>query len=35
MGYADSFALLGVVLLVAALSVAMLKKGAVSGGGGH
>ena len=35
MGYADSFALLGVVLLVAALSVAMLKKGAASGGGGH
>jgi DHA2 family multidrug resistance protein len=35
MGYADSFALLGVILLVAALSVAMLKKGAASGGGGH
>jgi DHA2 family multidrug resistance protein len=35
MGYADSFALLGVILLAAALSVAMLKKGAASGGGGH
>jgi hypothetical protein len=35
MGYADSFALLGVILLAAALSVAMLKKGAASGGSGH
>ena len=35
MGYADSFALLGVVLSVAALLVAMLKKGAASGGGAH
>src|SRR6185369_14801619 len=35
MGYADSFALLGVILVAAALSVAMLKKGAASGGGGH
>ena len=35
MGYADSFALLGVILVAAALSVAMLKKGTASGGGGH
>ena len=35
MGYADSFALLGVVLSVAALLVAMLKKGAAAGGGAH
>jgi len=35
MGYADSFALLGVVLLVAALFVAMLKKGAAASGGAH
>jgi DHA2 family multidrug resistance protein len=35
MGYADSFALIGVVLLVAALSIAMLKKGSASGGGAH
>jgi DHA2 family multidrug resistance protein len=35
MGYADSFALIGVVLLVATLSIAMLQKGAVSGGGAH
>jgi hypothetical protein len=32
MGYADSFALIGVVLLVALLAVTMLRKGAVSGG---
>ena len=35
MGYADCFALLGVVLVLAAASVAMLKKGAGSGGGAH
>jgi DHA2 family multidrug resistance protein len=32
MGYADSFALIGVVLLVAVLAVTMLRKGAVAGG---
>jgi DHA2 family multidrug resistance protein len=35
MGYSDSFALLGAVLLLAAVSVALLRKGAVSGGGAH
>jgi DHA2 family multidrug resistance protein len=35
MGYADCFALLGFVLLVAAVMVAMLKKGATSGVGAH
>jgi MFS transporter, DHA2 family, multidrug resistance protein len=35
MGYADCFALLGVVLIVAVLPVAMLKKGAASGGAAH
>jgi MFS transporter, DHA2 family, multidrug resistance protein len=35
MGYADCFALLGVVLLVAAALVALLKKGAASGAGAH
>jgi MFS transporter, DHA2 family, multidrug resistance protein len=35
MGYADCFALLGVVLLVAAVMVALLKKGAASGAGAH
>jgi DHA2 family multidrug resistance protein len=35
MGYADCFALLGVVLLAAALVVALLKKGAVSSAGAH
>jgi MFS transporter, DHA2 family, multidrug resistance protein len=35
MGYADCFALLGVVLLLAALLVALLKKGAASGAGAH
>jgi MFS transporter, DHA2 family, multidrug resistance protein len=35
MGYSDSFALLGVVLLVAAVSIALLRKGAASGGGAH
>ena len=35
MGYADCFALLGVVLLAAILPVVMLKKGAASGGTAH
>ncbi len=35
MGYADCFALLGAVLLVAAALVALLKKGAASGAGAH
>ena len=35
MGYADCFALLGTVLLVAAALVALLKKGAASGAGAH
>jgi MFS transporter, DHA2 family, multidrug resistance protein len=35
MGYADCFALLGVVLLVAAVLVALLKKGTASGAGAH
>jgi len=35
MGYADCFALLGVVLLVAAVLVALLKKGAACGVGAH
>ena len=35
MGYADSFALIGVVLLLAALSIAMLQKGTASGGATH
>jgi MFS transporter, DHA2 family, multidrug resistance protein len=35
MGYADSFALIGVVLLAAVLSVAMLRKGAAVGGAAH
>jgi MFS transporter, DHA2 family, multidrug resistance protein len=35
MGYADCFALLGVVLLVAVAIVALLKKGAASGAGAH
>ena len=35
MGYADCFALLGVVLLIAAVLVALLKKGAASGAGAH
>ena len=35
MGYADCFALLGVVLLVAAALVALLKKGVASGAGAH
>jgi MFS transporter, DHA2 family, multidrug resistance protein len=35
MGYADSFALIGVVLVTAVLAVALLRKGAVSGGVAH
>jgi DHA2 family multidrug resistance protein len=35
MGYADCFALLGVVLLCAILTVAMLKKGTAAAGGAH
>jgi DHA2 family multidrug resistance protein len=35
MGYADCFALLGTVLLVATVMVALLKKGAASGAGAH
>jgi MFS transporter, DHA2 family, multidrug resistance protein len=35
MGYADSFALIGAVLLIAVLAVAMLRKGAASGGPAH
>jgi len=35
MGYADCFALLGVVLIVTLLPVALLRKGAASGGAAH
>jgi hypothetical protein len=35
MGYADSFVLIGVVLLVAVLTVTMLWKGAAAGGVAH
>ena len=35
MGYADTFAMVGVVLLVAVLAVAMLRKGAAAGGAAH
>jgi DHA2 family multidrug resistance protein len=35
MGYADSFALIGFVLLTAVLAVAMLRKGATAGGVAH
>jgi hypothetical protein len=35
MGYADSFALIGVVLLAAVFAVAMLRKGAAAGGAAH
>ena len=35
MGYADSFAMIGVVLLVAVLAVAMLRKGAAAGRAAH
>jgi DHA2 family multidrug resistance protein len=34
MGYSDSFALLGVILLLAASAIALLRKGTASGGGG-
>jgi len=34
-GYADCFALLGAVLVVATVLVALLKKGAASGAGAH
>jgi DHA2 family multidrug resistance protein len=35
MGYADCFGLLGIVLICAAVSVAVLKKGTAAGGGAH
>jgi DHA2 family multidrug resistance protein len=35
MGYSDSFGLLGVILLLAAVAVTLLRKGAASGGGAH
>jgi MFS transporter, DHA2 family, multidrug resistance protein len=35
MGYADAFALIGVVLLVAVLAVALLRKGTAAGGAAH
>jgi DHA2 family multidrug resistance protein len=35
MGYADSFALLGVVLLIAILPVALLRRGTASGSATH
>jgi DHA2 family multidrug resistance protein len=35
MGYADCFALLGVVLIAAVLPVVMMRKGSASGGGAH
>jgi MFS transporter, DHA2 family, multidrug resistance protein len=35
MGYADSFALIGAVLLVAVLAVALLRKGTAAGGAAH
>jgi DHA2 family multidrug resistance protein len=35
MGYADCFALLGVVLIIAILPIALLKKAAASGAGAH
>jgi hypothetical protein len=35
MGYADAFALIGIVLLVAVLAVTMLRKGAAAGGAAH
>jgi MFS transporter, DHA2 family, multidrug resistance protein len=34
MGYSDSFALLGVILLLAASAIALLRKGTATGGGG-
>jgi DHA2 family multidrug resistance protein len=35
MGYADSFALIGVVLLTGVLAVTMLRKGVAAGGAAH
>jgi DHA2 family multidrug resistance protein len=35
MGYADCFALLGAILIIAVLPVALLKKGTGSGGAAH
>lgn len=35
MGYADTFAMIGVVLLVAVVAVTMLRKGAAAGGAAH
>jgi MFS transporter, DHA2 family, multidrug resistance protein len=35
MGYADCFALLGIVLIAAILPVALLRKGAAAGGAAH
>jgi DHA2 family multidrug resistance protein len=35
MGYADAFALIGILLLVAVLAVTMLRKGAAAGGAAH
>jgi DHA2 family multidrug resistance protein len=35
MGYTDSFALLGAVLIIAILPIAFLRKGTSSGGGAH
>ena len=35
MGYGDSFALIGVVLLIAVVAVVMLRKGAAAGGAAH
>ena len=35
MGYADSFALIGVVLLTALFAVALLRKGSAAGGAAH
>jgi DHA2 family multidrug resistance protein len=35
MGYADSFALIGVVLLIAVLVIAMLRKGAATSAAAH
>jgi len=35
MGYSDSFALLGAILLLAAAAIAILRKGVVVGGGAH
>jgi hypothetical protein len=35
MGYSDAFALIGVVLLVAVLGVAIMRKGTAAGGAAH